>query len=538
MHPFHLSRVCVLPVALFSFAACSDDSSAAVEDAVARAESEKEEGREEEDPLEGLRDLVSPAEFERFEDDRGLVTSAEGATPGLTVVMPLNSTSIHLVDESGEVVHTWETDYAPGGWCYLADDGSLYRGARQDEGPKFKGGGIGGVIQRLAPDGEELWRYDFANDAHCQHHDIEVLPNGNVLLIAWERKSAEEAIARGRDPRGVGTAGLWADAVYEIRPTPPVGGEIVWSWHVWDHLVQDRDAEKPNFASLSDRPERIDVNADFVPPSTVTDEERRAAEERKRQMAALGYGGGDDDEEEEDDPGPDPEKWNESGDWLHTNAIDWNADLDLIVLSSPELGEIFVIDHSTTREESAGSTGGRRGRGGDVLWRWGNPARYGLGGKTEQRLFYQHDPRWLPVEEGDAPRLLVFNNGGRRPDGSSFSEVLELELPFDSESGFTRDGDVAWGPGEPAWSYSDPETFFSAFISGAERLTSGNTLVCSGVVGRIFEVDPTGDVVWDYYNEFGGDVDPPEHAGNAPPYSLYRAARYSREYPGVVKLLE
>ena len=528
-------------IALFVPAACSDGPSATVDDVEPESSDTaaiEEESEQDQDPLGRFRGLVSPAEFEHFEENRGLVTNESGATPGLTVVMPLNSTDIHLLDEASAVIHSWSTDYAPGGWCYLADDGTLYRGARQDEDPKFKGGGIGGVIQRLAPDGEEIWRFDFANEEHCQHHDIEVLPNGNVLFIAWERKSAEEAIALGRDPRGVGTVGLWADAVFEVRPTLPVGGEIVWSWHSWDHLVQDRDSEKPDYSSLSDRPERIDVNADFVPPSTLTEEDRRAAAERKRQMAALGYGGGDEEEEEEEDSGPDPEAWNRSGDWLHTNAIDWSEELDLIVLSSPELGEIFVIDHSTTTEESAGSTGGRRGRGGDILWRWGNPVRYGLGGQAEQRLFYQHDPQWLPVGSGERPRLLVFNNGGERHDGSSFSEVLELELPFDAESGFIRTDDAAWGPADPVWSYSDPETFFSAFISGAERLSSGNTLVCSGVVGRIFEVEPSGEIVWDYYNELGGDVDPPDHAGNAPRYSLYRAARYSREHPGVKVLLD
>ncbi len=487
-------------------------------------------------PLEGLRGAVSPAEFERFDKDRGLIRAEPGATPGLTVVMPLNSTEIHLVDEEAAVVHTWSTGLAPGGWCYLADDGTLYRGARQDEDPHFKGGGIGGVLQRLAPDGTELWRYEFANETRCQHHDLEVLPNGNVLLIAWERKSAEEAIARGRDPRGVGAAGLWADAVFEIRPVPPTGGEIVWSWHVWDHLVQDRDESVPNFAPLHSQPGRIDVNANFTPPSEVDDDERRAAEERARQMAALGYGGGgeDDDDDEPQTKQPqsrpaDPEKWDKSGDWMHTNAIDWNAELDLIVLSSPELGEVLVIDHSLTTEEAKTARG-------DVLWRWGNPLRYGLGGSGDQRLFYQHDPQWLDVTAGDPPRLLVFNNGGGRPDGASYSEVLELELPFDPVTGFSRPANEPFGPSEPRWSYSAPDSFFSAFISGASRLASGNTLICSGAVGRIFEVTPTGGVVWDYFSTHGGEIDPPEHAGKAPPFALYRAARYSRDHPGIVAL--
>ena len=527
-------------VSLPFLAGCSGEApETPAEDAGADVEGVETPGPAE--ALERLKGLVSPAEFERFEEDRGLVLGGSGATPGLTLLMPLNSTSIHLVDEAGEIEHTWETDFAPGGWAYLMEDGTLYRSGRADDDQSFRGGGIGGMIERIAPDGEVLWRYRMADEDRCQHHDIEVLENGNVLMIAWERKSAEEAIAKGRDPRGVGSQGLWSGAIYEVKPVGKDGGEIVWSWHAWDHLVQDLDPDKPDHAALADRPGRIDVNVAFVPPSEISDEEREAQERRKKQMAALGYGGGDDeedeDEEEKDDDKPRAKDWDRSGDWMHTNAIDHHPVLDLIVLSSPELGELLVIDHSTTAEESRGSTGGRRGRGGDVLWRWGNPANHGAGTDADKRLFYQHDPRWIAVDaEGAAPRLTVFNNGGRRQDGSNFSEVLELELAMDGETGFTREESGAFGPAEPSWSYSDGETFFSAFISGAARLASGNTLVCSGVIGRIFEVTPDGEIVWDYYSPLGGDVEPPEHAGKAPPFSLYRADRYDREHPGVIAL--
>ncbi len=532
--------LCISLVSLPFLAGCSGE---ALETPAEDAGADVDEG-EAPDPaeaLERLRGLVSPAEFERFEKDRGLALAGSGATPGLTLVMPLNSTNIHLVDEAGEVQHTWETDFAPGGWAYLMEDGTLYRSGRADDDQSFRGGGIGGMIERIAPDGEVLWRYRMADEDRCQHHDIEVLENGNVLMIAWERKSAEEAIAKGRDPRGVGSQGLWSGAIYEVKPVGKDGGEIVWSWHAWDHLVQDLDPDKPDHAVLADRPGRIDVNVAFVPPSEISDEEREAQERRRKQMAALGYGGGgaedDDDEEERDDDEPRAKDWDRSGDGMHTNAIDHHPALDLIVLSSPELGELLVIDHSTTAEESRGSTGGRRGRGGDILWRWGNPANHGAGTEADKRLFYQHDPRWIAVGvEGASPRLTVFNNGGGRQDGSSFSEVLELELAMDGEAGFAREESGAFGPAEPSWSYSDGETFFSAFISGAARLASGNTLVCSGVIGRIFEVTSDGEIVWDYYSPLGGDVEPPEHAGKAPPFSLYRADRYDRGHPGVVAL--
>ncbi len=485
-------------------------------------------------PDELLR-IMSPAEADASRP-RGVVVHEDEAFDGYTIVAPLNANAIHLVDMAGEIVHTWPTDSAPGAWCYLLDDGTLLRAGREDEDPHFRGGGIGGRIQKLAPDGTVLWRYQLADENGQQHHDLEPLPNGNVLLIAWERKSAEEAIARGRHPEAVGAAGLWPDAVYEVRPTPPQGGEIVWAWHAWDHLVQDVDPEKPSYGSIADHPERIDVNAGYVPADQISEEERREQEALERQMADLGYAGGDDDDEdaEERDPdAPPPTDWDKAGDWLHTNAVDYHAELDLIVLSSPELCEIFVIDHSTTTAEAASSSGGRQGRGGDILWRWGNPATYGHGTEADQRLFYQHDPTW--VGGADDLRLLVFNNGGKRPDGD-WSSVDELALPFERERGFVRESGEPWGPATPSWSYSDRGTFFSAFISGAQRLPNGNTLVCSGAAGRLFELTRDKEIVWDFLNPYGGEVKPPDHAGKAPPLALFRGARVPADHPGVAAL--
>ena len=540
----HLHRASFVPSLALALgvAACSRaDSSAPGDTGPPGAQADGATKEPEPDPQERLRGLMSPGEFAALEGERGLRVRTDGAWEGLTLVMPLVSTKAHLVDLAGEIVHTWETGFAPGGWAYLMDDGSLLHAARQDVEPKFRGGGIGGIIRRLAPNGDVLWRFDFADELRCQHHDLEPLPNGNLLFIAWERLSEADAIALGRRPDEVGKAGLWPDAVYEVRPTPPVGGEIVWSWHAKDHLVQDFDPARPNYGVIADHPGRIDINFDYVPPAEVDEEALRAEAERKQQMAALGYGGGDDEDDEDEDAktkaaqGPPPRDLDKSGDWMHTNAVDYDAKNDLIVLSSPELCEVFIIDHSTTTAEARGSSGGRRGRGGDLLWRWGNPASHDAGGKAEQRLFYQHDPNFLSAPNGEL-RLLVFNNGGQRHSGKDRSEVLELVLPFDSERGFTTPERAPFGPATPAWRYEDADTFYSAFISGARRLPNGNTLICSGAPGRIFEVTAKGEIVWDYLNVHGGDFEAPDHAGKAPPLSLYRADRYALDHPGVVAL--
>ncbi len=99
--------------------------------------------------------------------------------------------------------------------------------------------------------------------------------------------------------------------------------------------------------------------------------------------------------------------------------------------------------------------------------------------------------------------------------------------------GFTRDRGDAFGPEEATWSYSDPGTFYSSFISGAQRLPGGNTLICSGAQGRVFEVTPDGRIVWEYLNPHGGDAPPTGQSGGAPPKALFRAIRLAPDHPGL-----
>jgi hypothetical protein len=463
---------------------------------------------------------------------RGIKVNAEGATDGYLLLAPLNSTRTYLVDMDGTVKHTWEHDSSPGGGNYLLADGTLLRCGREDDDPRFKGGGIGGRMQKVAPDGTLLWSWRFADESQHQHHDLEPLPNGNVLLIAWERMSQKEALLAGRDKRQVGKAGLWPDMLLEVRPILPDAAEVVWEWHAWDHIVQDADERLARFGYPADHPGRIDVNADHRDAPPLSAEQRAALEARDAGMAALGYAGGAADDE------PDEEelaKRDASGDWLHTNCVSYHPLHDLILLSSPELNEIFIIDHSTTIEEAAGDTGGRFGHGGELLWRWGNPRNYGAGTDADRQLWYQHHPTFIDGPSGEL-RVLVFNNGSGRP-GKSYSSVEELVLPFDAKTGFARAEGAAFGPAAPVWTYANPDGFYSAFISGAERLASGNTLVCCGAAGRVFEVTPAGQVVWDFYSPLGGDVTPPEHAGKAPPLALFRSTRLARDHAGVRKVL-
>ncbi|MEE8146388.1 MAG: aryl-sulfate sulfotransferase, partial [Longimicrobiales bacterium] len=445
----------------------------------------------------------------------------------------LRSKMAYLIDMQGEVVHRWDAELPPGEWAYLLDSGNLLRSSRVPDNPRFRGGGLGGRIQELDWESNVVWDFTLADDYQTSHHDMQPLPNGNLLLICWEHRFAEDVLEFGRDPAVVGEGGLWPDAILEIEPTRPEGGKIVWEWHAWDHLIQDFDSKARNHGLVADHPERIDINADHRRQRPLTAAEIAKEREIEEQMRGLGYVGGDEDEDE--DAASDQNR-NKPTDWLHVNAVDYHAEYDLIVMSTPRMNEIWVIDHSTTTRQAAGKSGGRWGHGGDLLYRWGNPRNYGAGEDSDRRLYSQHNPQWLPAREPGDLRLLVFNNGRQRPDGD-YSSVDELVLPFDPERGFLRDEGAAFGPAEAAWTYSDPDNFFAPFISGMQRLPNGNTLICAGPTGRVFEVTPDGRVVWDYLNPHGGDVTPDSQAGNTDPIAIFRATRIPKDHPGLAKHL-
>ncbi len=436
---------------------------------------------------------------------------ARDAAAGYVLFAPLLSTTTYLIDREGRVVHVWESAFPPGVSAYLLGGGRLLRCGRQPDAAFSGAGGEGGRLQEIGWDGSLLWDYQFASDTRLQHHDIEPLPNGDVLLVAWERKSREQALAAGRRPDLVGPAGLWPDCVFEVRPERPRGGTVVWEWHLWDHLVQDHDRTRENYGIVSDHSELVDVNGGRAPAS-VTDELRQ----RLRALGYLARGA----------TAPDME-----ADFAHTNSVAYDSRLDQIVMSVSQFNEIWIIDHGTTTLEAAGHRGGRAGRGGDVLYRWGNPQAYGRGTPAHQRLFGQHDARWVPDGYPGAGHLTVFDNGAGRP-GADRSFVLEIAPPVDAQGRYARGRGGRFGPEGPVWEYpaNAAASFFAEFISGAQRLPDGNTLVCDGPHGRFFEVTPDGITVWEYENPFSGDAPNPN---GDPPFSVFWASHVPADHPGL-----
>jgi hypothetical protein len=403
---------------------------------------------------------------------------------GYTLFAPMQSNVTYLIDNGGEVLHTWESEYKPGLAAYLLENGSLLRTGRGVDNPTFPGGfGAGGIVQKIDWNGTVVWEFEYSTDQHLLHHDIEQLPNGNVLMIAWEYKTAEQAIEAGRRPESLSQGALWADSIIEVEPDGATGSSIVWEWHVWDHLIQDFNSSKENYGVVADFPGLMDIN--FV---------------RDRI----------------------------SPDVTHINSIDYNEERDQILLSVKLTNEIWVIDHSTTTEEAAGHTGGNSGKGGDILYRWGNPQAYRAGTVSDQRLFAQHDATWVKSggpREGD---ILVFNNGRNRPDGA-YSSVDEIVPPFDGNSSYSLTPGQAYGPDEQIWTYTAETVtdLYSDGISGAQRLPNGNTLVCSGEDGWFFEVTEEKEIVWEYLNSFP----------NARNNNVFKIRRYGRDFPGLLDLI-
>ncbi|MCP4691455.1 MAG: hypothetical protein GY859_25650, partial [Desulfobacterales bacterium] len=229
-------------------------------------------------------------------------------------------------------------------------------------------------------------------------------------------------------------------------------------------------------------------------------------------------------------------------DWTHFNAIEYIESFDQILISVHEFSEIWVIDHGVTTAEASGDSGGRYGKGGGLLYRWGNPRTHGAGAASDQVLFKQHDASWIPSGYPGEGNILIFNNGAGRPDGN-YSSVEEISPPVDESGAYTLVSGSAYGPASPAWVYTapDPTDFFSQNISGAQRLANGATLICSGADGRFFEVTPEKEIVWEYVNPVAGgvvvdpgDPIPSDNMGNQM-NQVFKVFRYADNYAGLAE---
>ncbi|MFT5165144.1 MAG: hypothetical protein ACI8P3_000368 [Saprospiraceae bacterium] len=436
----------------------------------------------------GLCFLISPIVAQQTV---GLFLNDPTAYNGYTLITP-EYTSTYLIDNCGHVVNNWEADQRPGSVAYLLENGNLLRTGRANI--VYNAGGSGGRIELFNWEGDLIWRYDYTSTDFHQHHDVAALPNGNILVLAWEYHSIQDAEDNGRAPDLISNLGVWSEQIVELQPVGSDEANIVWKWSLWDHLIQHIDSTKTNYGIISEHPELVDLNFEANAGGGVLS-------------------------------GPD---------WIHLNAINYNADLDQIVVSSRHFDEFWIIDHSTTTGEAASGDGGNSGKGGDILYRWGNPQSYGRGVGFNRKLFGQHDVQWISPGLPDEGKILIFNNGLERAEGL-FSSIDIIDPPIANDGSYFIEEGLAFGPENLFSTYKSdpPEDFYSSNLSGVQRLPNGNTLICDGRRGRVFEITPDHKIAWEYQCPVRidtGPIDQEIDISNVPT-PLFRATRYGADYP-------
>jgi len=427
----------------------------------------------------------------------GLMINDSRAFDGYTLFAPKQNTMTYLINNEGRILNQWTASkYPPGQSVYLLENGHLLR-ACMTKGKLSSGGGEGGRVEEYDWEGNLVWELDFSTDTYMQHHDIRMLPNGNLLMLVVEKKTYAEVLAAGFNPNKLQPEVqqrdlMLPDYVVEIQPTRPVGGKVVWEWHVWDHLIQDYDSTKANSGVVAAHPELIDAAGD------------------QKNLPSF---------------------------WNHMNSIDYSPDLDQIALSVRGNSEAWIIDHGTTTAQAKGHTGGRRGKGGDLLYRWGNPLTYRAGTASDARYFQQHDVEWVRPGYPGAGNLTCFNNGLGR---GNYSTVDEFTPAINADGSYPVVAGSAFGPKEFSWTYrgTTANPMYSENISGAHRLPDGHTIICSGTVGEFLEVTMGGDIVWRYICPV--DQSGPMKQGTQPPAdpartaetmnSVFRVYKYAPSY--------
>ena len=410
----------------------------------------------------------------------GLSVNDSFAYDGYTLLTPFSSKKTYLINNCGHSVNSWTSEYTPGAIAYLKPNGNLIRAAHVDNMEFDQAGGNGGRIEEFDWDGNLLWYIDLSTDSFSQHHDFEIMPNGNILVLIWKFVPKKIAIESGRKITEE-TDGIWQEEIWELEPLSGSGAKIVWKWSVMDHVIQEYDDSKRNFGTISEHPELIDFNSSFIVSQK---------------------------------------------DWLHFNSIDYNQELDQIMLSCWTYSEIYIIDHSTTTSESSGHTSGNQNQGGDILYRYGNPMAYNRGTQSDQVSFNQHDAQWIPKGYPNEGKVLFFNNGM----GRNFSSV-EMFSPKKTQEGYyDLDPVKPFSPTKAEWSYtsSNKPDFYSSIMSGVNPLPNGNFLICESTKGHLFEIDRSKKIVWEYVNPINANGSTKQ---GTPPIGNYvfRSLKYSTQ---------
>ena len=353
-----------------------------------------------------------------------------------------NSTRSYMINKQGFIIYDWVFDVHSGNDLEILPDGNII-GLFKAENPIINFGGYGGIAEFVDPNANTLLEIIINENDYISHHDLEMLPNGNILVMIWERITLEELINNGVDF----DRDIFTEKIVEIEP---ISKEIVWEWRSWDHIIQDKFEDLPNFGNVNLNPEKININYSIDNP-----------------------------------PGG---QFFVNGDIMHANGLDYDPVKDIIYLSVNYYDEIWVIDHSTTTEQAQTDTGGNYNKGGNLIYRFGNPNTYNsLGNKIFDK---NHFPNLLEDGVPGEGNILVYVNG----NSTEQSIVYELEMPqvFNLESNSNNEPNITW-------SYTNEE-MYSGILCGAIRLSNGNTVITESDYG-LWEVTVNGEIAWKYRKE-------------------------------------
>ncbi len=410
----------------------------------------------------------------------GLLHHNVAVSDGYVLFSPLLNNEVFLINPCGEKVNQWTFTEQPGATCYLLNNGNLLR-AGQDH------------LEIRDWNNNVVWNYATTANGIRQHHDITPLPNGNILCIAADNYSLSQMTAAGRNPAAT-AATMKFEKIIELQPIGSNNAAIVWEWKFMNHVIQDFDATKLNYGVVVNHPELLDLNFNNA----------------------------------------------SNNDYIHLNGIDYNASLDQILISARHLSEIYIIDHSTTTIQAAGHSGGNSNKGGDFLWRWGNPQVYRQGTEANQKLFFQHNAMWVENGYLDQGKISVFNNGALNT-AQPYSKVNLIQPQIEIINGTYTMTNSVFNPQDFDWSWNGTilgDVFFEDKRSGTQSQPNGNIIISESSTGRVSEITKTGTLLWSYKNPTGPTT------GGATTYypqltttlnnSFFKAEKYPANFPGFV----
>jgi hypothetical protein len=405
------------------------------------------------------------------------------AWSGYTVFV-LPESGAALIDMNGNTVREWEQFSGLGG------------------GPVrvLPGGHIVGPTGVLQPHQESIalaqydwennlvWQFDHAEQvmtrdgqmiwAARQHHDWQRpdFPAGYYSPAADTRNRATRTLILGHKNvmnEAVSKVMLEDDWLYEVS----ADGEIGWQWLANEHVGE--------LGFSAEARAVIRDNADFNEP-------RGSADWLHINSATL----------------VGPNRWHDAGDArFHP---------DNVVISSRQANIIAIV-----------------ARDGSIAWRLGPDYRETKAMETIGQIIGQHHPHFIPKGLPGEGNLLVFDNGGTAGYGAL--SPVALEGRDGVRRHFSRVLEIDPVKIEKVWEYSlqglDSYRFFSHYVSSAQRLPNGNTFITEGADGRLFEVTPSGEIVWEYVSPYFGT--------NQPVNRVYRAYRLPYEWvPQLTKPVE